>query len=238
MSRPRVRGLSAGKRVGTARPIPDAGPWWAHPTAVGPVAGTRDRASTPAAPLGEAGRANRHEQALAEAAKAIQAAPDGAAVFAALGAAVESLGLNGHVATLDDSGQALVVRTVVLPWSALAEVERLLGGHAVGARLSLDELPPYRDALRNGRPERVEDPRWWARLAVPSMGPAEARAVGQLLRLGDVVLAPIATHGRAFGVLTIWSSELSDATVSTAELLGWIAGGALGALGWPSEPTP
>jgi hypothetical protein len=230
MSQPRLHGVSAGKRAGTARPIPKTEPWWAHQESNGAARRSGAGVASMLPHLGEAGRADRHERGLAAAAEAIQAAPDAAEVFAALGSAVEHFGLNGHVAALEAGERELVVKSVALPWAALGEVERLLGHSVVGARLRLDEVPPYASVVRSGRSERVDEPMWWARLAVPGIEPTEARVIGRLIRLGDVVLAPILTDGRVFGVLTVWSSELSGATASTAELLGRMAGSALAAL--------
>ena len=84
MSQPRVRALSAGRRRGTARPIPSAGPWWTRgPRSSPPRSGPAAAAPRPAAWLGEVGRADRQEATLAGAAAAMQTAVDEAGVFAA-----------------------------------------------------------------------------------------------------------------------------------------------------------
>ena len=230
MSQPRVRSLSAGPRRGTARPILPAGPWWTRgPRPSSPHSGPAGAAPRPVAWLGEVGRADRHEATLAGAADAMQTAVDEAGVFAAASAALERLGLNAHLATLEPGGAALVVRTVVLPQAAAAEVERILGRPLVGARIDLDVPTPYQTVVRDGRVARVDAPLWWVRLAALPIGRAEADAVAALIRLGDVVLAPIAAGPPVLGVLTIWSATLGEADASTAELLGRMLGGALAA---------
>jgi hypothetical protein len=159
----------------------------------------------------------------------MQTAADQAGVFVAAGAALERLGLNAHLATFEPGGVALVVRTVVLPWAGLAEVERILGRPLVGAPIDLEGSPPDRTVVRDGVVARADGPSWWAQLGARPLGDDERRAVGGLIRLGDVVLAPIAAGPRVLGVLTIWSATLSPADASTAELLGRVAGGALAA---------
>jgi hypothetical protein len=166
---------------------------------------------------------------LARAAAAAQAAPDEGGVLAAVGAALFALGLNGHLAVLEPGGACLVVRTVVLPWSGLAQVERVLGHPGVGARIALGPATPYRTAVRGDRAVRVAEPLAWAMLAAPDLGRDEARGIGALIRAGEVVLAPLTAGGEALGVLTVWASALGEADLATAEILGRIAGGALGA---------
>jgi hypothetical protein len=166
---------------------------------------------------------------LARAAAATQGAADEEGVLAAVGAALFALGLNGHVALVEPGSACLVVRTVVLPWSGLAQVERVLGHPGIGSRIDPGPATPYGAALRADRSVRVEEPLAWALLAAPGLGRDEARAIGALIRAGEVVLAPLTAGGEALGVLTVWASALSAADLSTAEILGRIAGGALAA---------
>jgi hypothetical protein len=166
---------------------------------------------------------------LARAAAATQGAADEEGVLAAVGAALFALGLNGHLALVAPGSACLVVRTVVLPWSGLAQVERLLGHPGVGARIDAGPATPYGAALGADRAARVEEPLALALLAAPGLRRDEARAIGTLIRAGEVALAPLTAGGEALGVLTVWASALSEADLSTAETLGRLAGGALGA---------
>jgi hypothetical protein len=166
---------------------------------------------------------------LAGAGAAAQAAPDEEGVLAAVGSALVALGLNGHLALVEPGAAVLVIRAVVLPWSGLAQVERVLGRPLVGAGIDLGPATPYRAAVRGERAARVEEPLAWALLAAPGLGRDEARGIGALIRAGEVALAPLTAGGDALGVLTVWATALSAADLATAEVLGRIGGGALAA---------
>ena len=84
--------------------------------------------------------------------------------------------------------------------------------------------------MESGRTARVDAPLWWARLAVPGLGPREAEALAHLMDLGDAVLGPITAGDEALGILTVRASNLSDADLALAEILGRVAGVALDGL--------
>jgi hypothetical protein len=207
---------------------PDARPWWVRSAPVPAVGGPPAAARSPEA-LAERGRAAGRLGTLARAAAAAQAANDEEDALAAVGAALFALGLNGHLALVEPGGTFLVVRAVVLPRAGLAQVERVLGHPVVGTRVDLAPTTPYRMAVDENRAVRLEEPLAWAILAAPGLGRDEALGIGALIRAGEVVLAPLTARGEALGVLTVWASALSEADLATAEILGRIAGGALGA---------
>lgn len=229
MSRPRVRKLSGGPRPGSSRPAAHPAEWWKHVPLdrLAPRKGSNGWAGSLDATVEEA-RAARRLGYLASLATGTQGATDDV-VFAALVSALRSLGINGNVAVLEPDGQVLVVKALALPCAATAEVERVLGEAVVGARIDLAEAAPYRAVAQEGRPARLDAPLWWARLAAHALGAEEAGAIAGLVQLGEVALAPIAAGGEVFGVLTVWASSLTDADLSTAEILGRIAGAALAA---------
>jgi hypothetical protein len=150
-------------------------------------------------------------------------------LFDAIGTGCAQLGLNAHLGIADPTGQFLTVRRIILPAGG-EEIERILGGAALGRRIDLDVPTPYRRVFREGAVERMIAPLLWVRLAVPTLGQEEAIAVARLIQMGAVALAPITDGRRSLGVLTVWAPTLGPADLSAAQLLGRIAGGALAAL--------
>jgi hypothetical protein len=139
------------------------------------------------------------------------------------------MGLNAHLAIADPIGAFLVVRRIILPAGG-EEVERILGGTALGRHIDLDVPTPYRRVFRDGVVERMVAPLLWVRLAVPTLDQEEAIAIAQLIEMGAVALAPITNGGSTLGVLTVWAPALNPADLSIAQMLGRIAGGALAAI--------
>jgi hypothetical protein len=166
---------------------------------------------------------------LADIASQAWAAGDEDDLFDAIGNGCARLGLNAHLGIADPSGEFLTVRRIVLPAGG-EEIERILGGEALGRRIDLDLPTPYRHVFREGAVERMIAPLLWVRLAVPTLGQEEAIAVARLIQMGAVALAPITDGGRSLGVLTVWAPTLGAADLSAAQLLGRIAGGVLAAL--------
>jgi hypothetical protein len=171
----------------------------------------------------------RRLNTLAEIASAAWSARDEDDLFDAIGAGCARLGLNAHLGIADPTGQFLTVRRLILPVGG-EEVERILGGAALGRRIALDVPTPYSHVFRERTVERMVAPLLWVRLAVPTLGQEEAIAVASLIQMGAVALASITDGRRSLGVLTVWAPTLGGADLSAAQLLGRITGGALAAL--------
>lgn len=230
MSRPRVRTLSGGRRAAAAR-SPSLAAWWTRTRR--PGVGSSSRTVGGLGPPDHAADEARTFGRLAFVAAlvdATQLAPDQDAVWAALRTALRGLGLNGYGSLLADGGAFLVGGTLAVSAAGAAELERVVARAPEGARIGVAGATPYRAVLETGQTVRVEAPQRWARLALPSLGEQEARAVAGLIELGDAVLAPIAAGDDVFGVLTVWAPRLSEADVALAGILGRVVGVALAGL--------
>jgi hypothetical protein len=204
--------------------------WWSWPVQlVVPAPRATHRIAIAAAPSNEEKSRLIRLDALADVASDAWTARDEDDVFDAIGTACARLGLNAHLGIADPTGTFLVVRRIILPAGG-EEIERILGGTALGRRIALDVPTPYRRVFRDGAVERMVAPLLWVRLAVPTLGQDEAIAVARLIKMGAVALAPIVADGATLGVLTVWAPKLEPADLSIAQVLGRIAGGALAAL--------
>ena len=209
---------------------PPAARWWTWPVQHGVLAPRPGyRTLVAAAAANDEKTRVRRLDTLAEVASNAWAAVDEDAIYDAIGTGCARLGLNAHIGIADATGAFLVVRRIILPAGG-EEVERILGGTALGRRIDLDVPTPYRRVFRDGAVERMVAPLLWVRLAVPTLGQDEAIAVARLIQMGAVALAPIAADGGTLGVLTVWAPTLEAADLSIAQMLGRIAGGALAAL--------
>ena len=211
-------------------PKQGSGAWWTWPVqraVLAPRAGPRTLVDAAAA-NDEKSRVRRLD-VLAEVASNAWAAADEDAIYDAITTGCARLGLNAHIGIADTTGSFLVVRRIILTAGG-EEIERILGGTALGRRIALDMPTPYQRVFREGVAERMVAPLLWVRLAVPTLGQDDAIAVARLIQMGAVALAPIAAEGGALGVLTVWAPTLGAADLSLARMLGRIAGGALAAL--------
>ena len=147
----------------------------------------------------------------------------------AVAAALELHGLTGHLALLDPTEQALVVRRAVLPWAWRAQIERAHGGPMVGMRIDAGPGTAHRAVVRDGSAMHAPEPLAWVIGEAPGIGPGEADAIGALVGLGEACLAPLADGREVFGVLTVWAPTLGRRDRAVAEILGRLAGGALSA---------
>lgn len=176
-----------------------------------------------------AGRA-RHDEAcgrlrgIIRAAAAAQLAEDEDEVFEALGAAAREAGLNLHVTTLDATASALTVRHVTLVDADMGWLQRLLGRPPVGIRIPVDDVSPYRMAVREARPVFAEDPAEWVRASVPWLAEPALRTLLAGLNVGSAMAAPMMDGGRVLGVLSVWGSALGALELPTIEILGRVAG--------------
>jgi hypothetical protein len=204
--------------------------WWTWPvqTAVPPPRAVYRTLGFPT-PDGDDDERVRRLDALAEVASEAWDACDEDALFDAIASGCARLGLNAHLAIADVDGACLVVRRIILAAGG-EEVERILGGTALGRRIPLDLPTPYLAVFRDGAVERVVAPLLWVRLAVPALDQEEAMAFARMIQMGAVVLAPVTDGETTLGVLTVWTPAVAEANLSGAQMLGRIAGGALAAL--------
>src|SRR5687767_15199819 len=158
-------------------PKQGSGAWWTWPiqrSVLSPRAVRR--ALVAPARIAEERLRVRRMDTLAEVASEAWAALDEDGIFDAIGNGCAQLGLNAHIGIADATGAFLVVRRIILPAGG-EEVERILGGTALGRRIALDVPTPYRRVFHEGAVERMVAPLLWVRLAVPTLGQDEAIAV-------------------------------------------------------------
>ena len=177
--------------------------------------------------------ANLRVRTLVASATEAQTAEDEAGVFAAIGAALQQVGLNGHIATFEpmpDGSTALVIRHVVLTDPALLpSIERRLGRPLIGLALDPRDSSVYRTCAEPGQATLVTDAGGWLREALPWLEERAARALARLRQVDRGICAPV-TDGRAvLGALSVWGAAVGELDVPAIELLGRLGGGALAA---------
>jgi hypothetical protein len=177
-------------------------------------------------------------QSVAAAASAIQGASDEPAVLEAMSAAVDFHGLDAQIALLDAAGEVLVVRRLVVPCAAQAQMDAIHGGTIVGMRTTSEATVDHWAAVRSGMRMHAAEALAWIVRPAPDVEPARKDAVASFIGLGEAYLTPITDGRRMFGVLTVWAPRLERRDRATAMILGRLGGDALAAQQLPgAAPT-
>ncbi len=176
---------------------------------------------------------------LFETAAQAQAAPDEAALMAAVAAGLNRVGFSAHLDLLEHAEHAedaaggmgnLVLRhAALLPAALHPAVERRLGRPLVGIELD-PEAPPYGAVLRRGEVVWEPDAGAWLAQALPWLDRGAVRVLGRMRGVGQGVCAPITDGAAVLGALSVWGEVVTEADLPTIALLGRHAGGALSGL--------
>ncbi len=166
-------------------------------------------------------------RALASAALEVQRADSEERVFAAVGRAILSVGLNVHIETFDPPRESLIIRHVALRGDDLSRVERLLGRPFVGVALDPERVLPYRQALSTRRVAFVPSAHQWLLDAAPWVSERAARIFSRMRDVGQGACAPLLVSGEPAGALSCWGPELTEEDLPTVEIFAAHAGLAL-----------